>query len=433
MFIYIFGNLVTGAGGSPNHVTRELLWDISMLTGESCKEKAIGEAASKRIPCTPTTAPIVCDPTSRCLRLQLEPFKVCFKAEHKVPSTTNVALYESVYGRLPFKHSCSVCFTLRVASLPFFIEKVEIGAEVGSTHPQEMIPLAVNKSVTIELVAADNLGEKAIIYLLENPGAPSGSSMTEAKKLSYNGQQFQGDAYSRLFHFTPKLEQGGTVSEVCFVVENEKNMKSSKRCYILDVRFAVVQWESRKYQRTPGDSAGDAEGPDVHKNATIGCEMQFEIKTSSHLYSMQLAIQNIPVCSTCVIGGIELQHCNAPGVGRGGNGVVEAACCGNGKCDGVELGSTCPQDCPPDDLTLKQTQIGDASNSFISKALLRWRPMRGMEGRTLLMCVEAVPINQGGKQSIIARRTPSNAPSLCYLFTVLCVCMMRVSTYVCVI
>ena len=70
----------------------------------------------------------------------------------------------------------------------------------------------------------------------------------------------------------------------------------------------------------------------------------------------------------------------------------QQACCGNGICDGTEMGSSCPQDCVADSLSLEQTQIGTEADSFTSKALLKWRPNRGTEGvRGCLVCGVSAP------------------------------------------
>ncbi|EKX33316.1 hypothetical protein GUITHDRAFT_120482 [Guillardia theta CCMP2712] len=54
------------------------------------------------------------------------------------------------------------------------------------------------------------------------------------------------------------------------------------------------------------------------------------------------------------------------------------------------MGTNCPSDCPADDLYFLQTVIGSQANQFTSEAELTWTPTRGMEGRLLLLCIEAV-------------------------------------------
>jgi len=410
-------------------VTRLLEWDLQSHQGTSCRSK---DDASRWIACSADTGPQVCDPTSPCQRRRTKPIKVCYRARQVVPEVTDAALFESIYGRPPTTESCAVCFALRIASRPFFIERVEVGARIGSTHPSEMLPLSVNSSVNIELVVADDLGGRAYVYLEENPGAPGGSSMTESNLVPYNGQQFQGNAYRSFFRFTPSLMKVGTLSTVCFVAVNDNDMRSDKRCYTLDVRAAVVQWKS---QAVAADgSLGPEEGrpPDMARIATVGCEYEDAISLDSPLYVMHVLMHPRPECSSCVPGGIVgVRMCNAS-VGGVGGGAEQAhdnegdvhgedrACCGNGRCDGHEMGHTCPQDCPPDDLSLVQTKLGDAESdpAYQSKATLRFRPRRGMEGRTLLMCVAARAATQGGFASIIQLRTANNAPTLCYVMKV---------------
>lgn len=96
----------------------------------------------------------------------------------------------------------------------------------------------------------------------------------------------------------------------------------------------------------------------------------------------------------------------------------EEACCGNGICDGAEMGFSCPQDCSPDDLSLTKTQIGEASNGYKSRGMLRWRPLRGTEGKTLLLCVAVRAVTQGDFASTIQERNANNAPSLCFVTTI---------------
>mmetsp|Transcript_18796 Transcript_18796/g.27655 ORF Transcript_18796/g.27655 Transcript_18796/m.27655 type:complete len:1366 (-) Transcript_18796:313-4410(-) len=409
-------DVITLTGGSPNHVTKQFVWDIQTRTGMSCRAKN----TLRWIPCTADIANTLCDQPSSCLRNRVTPFKVCYRAELQVPAMTDTALYNKVYGRPPSESSCTVCFALRIATRPFFIE-LQVGAGVGSTNPAEMVPLAVNKTLVIILVAADNLGLRAYIYLEENPGAPSGSSMTPSERVAYNGQQFQGDAYRRTFTFTPSVSQIGTISTVCFVAQNENDMQSSKRCYFLDVRAAVVQWRSRLIAQDGTEA--EPEGPDIVMSATMGCDYRFTIEATAQLYNMDLNLQTKPECSSCVEGGIAVRNCgSATNVSL--SVADEEACCGNGKCDGAEMGLTCPQDCPgsADQLTyqlsLEQTQTGVSANGFKSKALLRWRPTSGMEGRTVLLCVGAHAINQGETEAIVQTRTANNAPSLCYVITV---------------
>lgn len=409
-------------GGSPNHVTSQLTWDISAQTGSSCRAKD----TLRWIPCRLETAPQFCASTSPCERGVVEPIKVCYQAKQLVPAHTNRDLFKTIYGAPPDNSTCAVCFALRIASRPFFIEKLQVGAEVGSTHPSQMQALSVNKTLTIELVAADNLGERTYIYLEKNPGAPSGAFMTDSELVKYNGQQYQGNAYRRIFRFTPSVTQVGDVSTVCFVAQNGEAMQSTKRCYVLDVRAAAVQWTS-KMLSNDSDNDDDVpapgvvgEGPDVLKVATVGCQLRFNIVASAPLYSVELKMQRRPTCSTCIVDdsgmtGLSLVTCSPA---NSTSGSEAAACCGNDVCDGAEMGSTCPEDCGPDDMSLKQTQMGLSSNSYMSVAILRWRPTRGMEGRTLLMCVLARAAEQGDYGSIIQQRTALNAPTLCYAMKV---------------
>ena len=112
-----------------------------------------------------------------------------------------------------------------------------------------------------------------------------------------------------------------------------------------------------------------------------------------------------PNCSSCVPGGIAVRLCASGGAVDGG---ADSACCGNGRCDGHEMGHTCPHDCEPDELSLVQTQVGEASSGYLSRATLRFRPTRGMEGRWLLMCVGARAMNQGDFAPIIQERNANN-------------------------
>jgi hypothetical protein len=227
-------------------------------------------------------------------------------------------------------------------------------------------------------------------------------------------------------------------------------MQSAKRCYDLNVRNALVTWSS--YLVSDDEAAAPTEGAkkegnDVIKTVTVGCEFVFAVEASAQLYPMQLLIDSKPECTTCVQGGIAVRDCAvvenntslaaaaAGGGSDGGESDAYVVCCGNGFCDGAEMTSTCPVDCPPEPFSrgqvvnpsLEQTQTGESSNSYTSKGMLRWRASRGMEGRTVLTCIVAFAIDQGGFDSISKVRTPNNAASQCYVMTVerCAVCMPR--------
>ena len=247
-------------------------------------------------------------------------------------------------------------------------------------------------------------------------------------------------------HTHTHTRQVGTKTDVCFVAENSNGLRSTKRCYPLDVRAAIIRWSSRLLgaDGTPGEAQ---QNPNIHQMATVGCELRYKIEANHDFYTMHVQLQDkpscssctpvlMPSCSPCTSSGVSVRMCSADdlavrpsGVGEGSQNQVEAgppsgvghegeACCGNGKCDGFEMGSSCPQDCPADELSLTQTQVGTDSNGYNSAATLHFRPKRGMEGRTVLLCVTARATSQGGYLSVVQERTATNAPSLCYVFSV---------------
>jgi hypothetical protein len=180
-------------------------------------------------------------------------------------------------------------------------------------------------------------------------------------------------------------------------------MQSAKRCYDLNVRNALVTWSS--YLVSDDEAAAPTEGAkkegnDVIKTVTVGCESVFAVEASARLYPMQLLIDSKPECTTCVQGGIAVRNCAvvenntslaaaAAGGGRdGGESDAYVVCCGNGFCDGAEMMSTCPEDCPPEPFSrgqvvnpsLVQTQTGENSNAYTSKGMLCWRASRAWKG-----------------------------------------------------
>jgi hypothetical protein len=99
-------------------------------------------------------------------------------------------------------------------------------------------------------------------------------------------------------------------------------------------------------------------------------------------------------------------------------------CCGNGLCDGMEAGSSCPADCKADHESLVLTSSGLAANSWLSGATYTWTPMHGSEGRSLLRCFEGVT-NAGSNDVehysnvvVDMRRTSTTAPTFCMVFNV---------------
>lgn len=84
---------------------------------------------------------------SPCERVKTAPIRVCYQAVQTPPGGLDADSFRRVYGRNATINSCTVCFALRIASRPFFIERVEQGAAVGSSDPLKMSPLATNRSI----------------------------------------------------------------------------------------------------------------------------------------------------------------------------------------------------------------------------------------------------------------------------------------------
>jgi len=156
----------------------------------------------------------------------------------------------------------------------------------------------------------------------------------------------------------------------------------------ISVFAATISWE----QTTPclntvvADTGLVVCPPDGHfKNVTVGCQYSFSLSAISPLYSLQLRQQKLASCINCLFdSNFSVVACSSPGLEKG------MACCGNGLCDGVETGASCPTDCRQDDEMLTQTAVSAAENGWMSVASYTFTPTRGVEGRRLLRCFEGV-------------------------------------------
>ena len=59
--------------------------------------------------------------------------------EQRLAAQTNALEFARIYGRNATQSSCPVCFSIKIATRPFFIE-LEGPTLVGSTNPKVLIP-----------------------------------------------------------------------------------------------------------------------------------------------------------------------------------------------------------------------------------------------------------------------------------------------------
>jgi len=360
-------------------------------------------------------------------RLDVEAFKVCYRAVEEVSPSVDVDLWNTTYGTLPNADSCWVCFMLNVANQPRWLDdNNDVTKPSCESGPIKEFRFAVGQTSdnVVRLEAADTAPNQNIeISVLADPGAPSGATLTSMENLGSDNKE-----YGRNFVFTPQLGQEDTDYPVCFSATNANGLSSKTCC----VRLRVIKgdplwsftkvWNPRKacWNSCPWGNGATDECVDVGaasncpaqgvQEVTVGCsyKMSVAVQLDNAAYTTRLRVQQQPQCDECVPGGIGVPLCGSPSHTNG------SSCCGNGMCDGAETGMNCPQDCPMDTATLQPHPSYPNDPSW---AEFSFTPSKVQQGRTLLTCIEVFDTTYG-TAVISGNRGGSRAPSICMVYRV---------------
>jgi hypothetical protein len=400
-------------GGDPskkNDVLTELVWDLTGL-GFSCFKPGANTSSK----CTGTEDVATCDQSAggtKCTKDSVPlPFRVCYRAQERLAPWVDEKLWVRTYGEIPTQESCDVCLKLAIADRPIFLDDDDISPGQGAVFD---VPVGREFKIPLTAAAANDAGV-VVISILSDPGAPLGAALGEPVKVFCNQVQpvcelFHESGYQRHFIYTPLIGQAGQRFEVCFRASMQElktgadleSQVSQPRCITIRVQPAQVSWEGTN----PCDTAEGSTGcvPERHITATVGCGISALFQAHSELYDLTIEQQKLPTCSTCVGGGLSVKSCIETG--------KLWPCCGNGHCDGAEIGANCAEDCQEDVSTLQVVQTGS-----MSRAEFNWTPARGTEGRRLLACFAASD-SLLGTDVVHQARTARTAPSYCLVVDV---------------
>lgn len=392
----------------------ELVWDLTGL-GFSCFK--VGANSSSK--CTGTDDTLTCldGGGTECKKDSVPlPFRVCYQAQEQMAPWVNDQLWRRTYGESPVLDSCDVCFKLAIADRPVFLDDDDVSPVQGAVFD---IPAGREFKFPITAAAANDAGV-VVMSILSDPGAPVGATLGPPRKVLCNEvapvcELFHQSGYQRHFSFKPLVEHGGKQFQICFRASMQElkagadvdSQVSEPRCITMRVLEAQVLWDGTSPCIT--NAAAGTCAPEAHITTTVGCKVAYTLSAKAQLYDLSIKHHKLPTCSSCVSGGLAVQSCSETG-NRG-------PCCGNGHCDGAEMGSNCPADCPVDDSSLRVVQLGSASNDYVALAEFKWTPTRGMEGRRLLACFAAEDVLLGAGIVHMAR-TPTSAPSFCIVVDV---------------
>jgi len=392
----------------------ELVWDLTGL-GFSCYK--VGANTTSKCTGTEDKATCLDGGGTECTKDNVPlPFRVCYQAQEQMAPWVDEALWKRTYGESPILESCHVCFKLAIADRPVFLDDDNVSPVQGALFE---IPAGREFKLSITAAAANDAGV-VVMSILSDPGAPVGASLGPPRKVLCNEVEpvcklFHESGYQRHFSYTPLVEHGGQRFEICFRASMEElkpgadldSQLSMPRCITISVLQAQVVWDGT----TPCDTTNGAGtcAPEAHITTTVGCNVAYNLQAKAQLYDLSIKHQKLPTCSNCVGGGLVVHACSETG--------NKWPCCGNGHCDGAEMGSNCPADCPADDSSLRIVQSGSVNNDYVARAEFRWTATRGMEGRRLLACFAAT-------DSLLATtivhvpRTTRSAPSFCVVVDV---------------
>jgi hypothetical protein len=393
-------------------VMTELVWDLTGM-GYSC----IKPGALNITKCKGSEDVTTCAGGTPCVKDAVPlPFKVCYRAQEQKAPWVDEALWRRSYGQSSVREACDVCLKVAIADRPIFLEDDGASPLQGAVYE-----IAAGRKFTFPLTAAaaNDATSVVVMSILSDPGAPLGAELGPPRKIFCEEVAavcplFHKSGFQRHFSYTPLLAHGGKKFELCFSARMQDikadadiaSQVSEPRCMTMKVLMAKVDWAG-----TSSCQVNDAGTclPHGHIQTTVGCSIAINLKAKAVLYDLSIAHQELPTCSNCVGGGLAVRACSETG--------NVWPCCGNGHCDGAEIGANCPQDCGEDNSTLQLLQVGSARNNHVSLAEFRWTPTRGMEGRRLLSCFQAQDALLD-TDIVHTVRTSSSAPSYCVVVDV---------------
>ena len=391
----------------------ELVWDLTGM-GYSC----LKPGANTTTKCEGTEDVTTCAGGTECEKDEVPlPFKVCYRAQEQKAPWVDEVLWRRTYGESSVREACDVCFKLAIADRPIFLEDDNVSPLQGAVFE---VPAGREFTFPLTAAAANDATGVVVISILSDPGAPLGAKLGPPAKVLCDQvaavcELFHKSGYQRYFSYTPQVEHGGQKFELCFTASMQDvkagaslaSQVSEPRCISIKVLMAEVDWSGTSPCEVR-DGAGTCL-PQGHIRTTVGCNVAYNLNAKARLYDLSIEHKTLPTCSNCVGGGLAVRACSETG--------NVWPCCGNGFCDGAEMGSNCPQDCEADNSTLQLLRVGSASNDYVSLAEFRWTPTRGMEGRRLLSCFQArdALLDTG---IIHPARTSSSAPSYCVVVDV---------------
>jgi len=390
-------------GSGRNDVLNVLKWDLTKMYPFKCANSSLQCSGPSDTTC-PNAAPCIESSSTNFVG----PLKICYQVQEQLRIGVDGALWLQTYGIPPNNNTCKVCFSLAIASSPFFLDsETAISGDQGvGTQPNGRIfTVFLGDTLNIQLLATiNNAGQDVTIAMLADPGAPLGSFMTPQETVPRTSP-YNNLAYRRYYNYTAQIGQEDTQISICFQAYAGNGMTSLPRCFYIQVYGPSISM-SISNVCPPGSAC-----PPISNfaNVTIGCEYDLSISAVSPYFPLSIMEEEMPVCDEC---GASVLPCQAGSSDQ---------CCGNGVCDGVESGSNCPSDCPADNVQFMQTAVGSAANSWKNEAGFAWMPSRGMEGRDILRCFLARPKISGFDPAKLGPNDPSIdlfSKKFCILYSV---------------
>ncbi|EKX41399.1 hypothetical protein GUITHDRAFT_142087 [Guillardia theta CCMP2712] len=225
-------------------------------------------------------------------------YKICYQAVQVSDPLVNNELWARFYGGSYTQNSCLVCIALRIESEPFFVETTLL--QQGSTDNSVTIPLAVGRTLRINLLAAYNMGGSTAsldIFPLSEPGLPSGGVLSATKQVNLTGSAVP-TAFQRSFDFTPHVGQQAQTFSVCFAAKRTDIALQTplNRCYIIQVYEATVFWKVEKV-----GTSNVIELRYLRDTVTVGCPVSYFLYAKSQFYNIELEPDFNSTCDGCAL------------------------------------------------------------------------------------------------------------------------------------